>query len=82
MNNKVIQGVIHGSTIELSENPGFSEGQAVEVVVAPLVPPRTWGDGIRNAAGGLAALWTEEDDEILVEIHRDRKRESGREALE
>jgi uncharacterized protein (DUF433 family) len=34
-----IQGVIHGRTIELSEEPGLPDGQAVSVEIQPFVPP-------------------------------------------
>jgi hypothetical protein len=77
--NKTIQGIIHGSTIELSENPGFAEGQMVQVVVHPVEPARPWGGGIRRTAGALADQWTDEDDRILEEIYQDRKRDSHRE---
>lgn len=71
--NKTIQGIIHGTTIELSENPGLAEGQTVQVVVQAVEPSRPWGEGIRHSAGALADQWTEEDDKILEEIHQDRK---------
>ena len=74
--NKIIQGVVHGNTIELSENPGLADGQSVQVVVKALEPTRSWGDGIRRSAGALADQWTEEDDKILEEIYLDRKRDS------
>ncbi|MGA2033651.1 MAG: hypothetical protein ABSG68_15460 [Thermoguttaceae bacterium] len=80
--NKSIPGVIRGNTIQLSENPGFLEGQAVEVVVQAVLPPRVFGEGILKSAGALASEWTEEDDRILEEIYQDRRRESNREIPE
>ncbi len=77
--NKILQGVIRGNTIELSENPGLAEGQTVRVVLQPVGPSQPWGEGIRKSAGGLADEWTEDDDRILEEIYRDRKRDSHRE---
>jgi hypothetical protein len=77
--NKIIQGVIHGNTIELSENPGLADGQSVQVVVQAVEPPRPWGEGIRNSAGALADQWSDEDDKILAEIYQDRRRDSHRE---
>jgi len=77
--SRIIQGVIHGKTIELSENPGLADGQSVQVVVQAAEPARPWGDGIRKSAGALADEWTEEDDKILQEIYQDRKRDSHRE---
>lgn len=74
--NKVMQGVIHGNTIQLRESPGLAEGQTVQVVVQPIEPSRPWGSGILKSAGALADQWTDEDDKILEEIHQDRKRDS------
>jgi len=79
---KSITGVIRGNTIELSESPGFLEGQTVEVIVQAALAPRVRGEGILKSAGALANEWTEEDDRILEEIYRDRKRESNRELPE
>jgi hypothetical protein len=73
---KVLHGVVHGKTIELSEPPGMADGQEVEVVVKFSIPARPWGEGIRASAGALADQWTEEDNEILEEIQQDRKRET------
>ena len=49
---KVLHGVVHGKTIELSEAPGVADGQEVEVVVKFSMPTRPWGEGIRASAGG------------------------------
>ena len=70
---KVLHGVVHGQTIELSEPAGMAEGQAVEVVVRPSRPSRPWGEGIRNSAGGWAAY--PEMDAVMEQIQQDRKRE-------
>ena len=77
--DKVIQGTIRGNTIELNENPGFAEGQAVQVVVQPVGPSRPWGEGIRKSAGGLAAQWTERGRQDPRRNLPDRKRDSHRE---
>jgi hypothetical protein len=69
---ETIQGVIHGKTIELSADPGIGDGQVVEVVVRVVERPEAWGEGIRRSAGAMAGHWTEEDDRILEELHRDR----------
>ncbi|MGD0897409.1 MAG: hypothetical protein ABR915_06200, partial [Thermoguttaceae bacterium] len=63
--NRIIQGVAHGTIIELSENLGLADGQAVEVVVQPIGPSRPVGEGIRKSAGGLADQWSKDDDKIL-----------------
>jgi len=71
--NKVLHGVVHGKIIELSEPAGVADGQEVEVVVRFSMPPRPWGEGIRNSAGG----WADhpEMDAIMEQIQQDRKRE-------
>jgi hypothetical protein len=72
--NKVLHGVIHGQTIELSEPTGVADGQEVEVVVRSSRPSRPWGEGIRNSAGGWADY--PEMDAIMEQIQQDRKRET------
>ncbi|HQU44776.1 MAG TPA: hypothetical protein PK867_18320 [Pirellulales bacterium] len=46
---KVLRGVVHGRTIEVSEDLGMWEGQAVDVVVTPSTttsaPPPTRNEG-------------------------------------
>jgi hypothetical protein len=71
-----VQGVIHGRTIELSEDPGVADGQQVEITIKALPTARSWGEGLRRCAGAFAADWTEEDDRILDEIYRERKRDT------
>ncbi len=79
---KSFHGIVHGRTIELSEDPGVADGAEVDVVVTPATPSEAWGEGIRRSAGALAESWTEDDDKILHEIHQDRSRESLRELPE
>jgi hypothetical protein len=79
---KTVYGVVRGKTIELMENPGVAEGQAVAITIRPVGSPRPWGDGLLRCAGALASDWTDEDDRILEEIHADRKRDSRREVPE
>ena len=71
--NKILQGVVHGKTIELTEDPGIGEGQPVRIVLTVLEPNKTWGDGIRRSAGGWADY--PEMDAIMEQVQRDRKRE-------
>jgi hypothetical protein len=69
-----MHGVAHGNTIELTEDLGIPDGQAVEVVVHAVTSPKSdWGEGLRRCAGALADEWTEEDDRILEQIHQDRQ---------
>jgi hypothetical protein len=77
--NKIIHGIVHGNTIELKENPGISDGQEVRVILSVAKKSRPWGEGIRNSAGALANESPEEDDNILEELHRQRKSDTGRE---
>jgi hypothetical protein len=71
----IIQGVIHGKTIELDQEPGLPDGQQVEVTVMPLrkgqsarLPP---GEGLRRAFGA----WSDDTagvDEFLEWNRRQR----------
>lgn len=87
---KIVQGKVRGNTIELDEDLGVADGQAVEIQVKMLKgkkevpgPPPGWKAGVASAtAGMLADSWTEEDDRILEEIYQCRKRESRREVSE
>jgi hypothetical protein len=79
---KVVNGKVHGKTIELTEDLGLAEGQEVEVQVTVSAPTKKWGEGLLRCAGALANEWTEEDDRILAEIHDDRKRDTRREIPE
>jgi len=79
----VLQGVVHGKTIELETSPGIEDGRRVELVLRVKQlpgPPPGWKPGsAETAAGMMASYWTEEDDRILEAIYRDRKKEGRRE---
>jgi hypothetical protein len=79
----VMQGVVHGKTIELETSPGIEDGRRVELVLRVTQlpgPPPGWKPGSTDtAAGMMAGYWTEEDDRILETIYQDRKRGSRRE---
>ena len=79
---KPLHGAIHGRTIELTEDPGVGDGQEVEIILKPVSTSRPWGEGLRRCAGAFAADGTEDDDRILEEIYRDRKRDSRKEIPE
>jgi hypothetical protein len=71
-----IAGVIRGKTIELKENPGFSDGEEIEVIVhlrRDLVQPAPAGSEGRPTAAGMLAHLPPEVDEELNQIIRDRK---------
>jgi len=79
--SEVVEGVIHGKTIELAIDPGLQDAERVEVVIRRTAPPRAWGEGIKAAAGALAHL-PPEYFEDLDEIVRDRRHWPYREAAE
>src|SRR5687767_6969586 len=78
MSENVLRGVVHGNVIELEENSGMSDGQAVEIVVRR-VSHRPTGEGLRRTAGALAH--DEEWDGIMEEVQRGR-REDRREQVD
>jgi hypothetical protein len=53
---EIVEGVIHGKTIELAVDPALQDGEVVEVVIRLVKQPRTWGEGIRKTAGALAQM--------------------------
>ena len=53
----VVSGIIHGKTIELQEDLGFPDGEAVKVSVRCSLRP---GDGIRRSAGS----WADDGEEL------------------
>ena len=76
---KTVHGIVRGKTIELDEEIGIAEGQQVEVQVKAVTQADHWGEGLQRSAGALADVWTVEDDQILQQIHEDRKRNGRRE---
>lgn len=84
---KTLHGIIRGKIIELDDDLGVVDGQEAQIQVTmlspkkrPPGPPAGWQPGRPSkTAGVLADSWTEEDDRILGEIYRDRKREDRRE---
>lgn len=74
---KSLHGVVHGRTIELTEAPGFAEGQQVELIVRVAAPAqRLPGAGLAATEGALA-LDTEWD-AIMKDVRRERKVERRR----
>jgi hypothetical protein len=67
---QVLSGVIHGRTVMLDFDPGFADGESVEVVVRPAV----------ESAAGLLAGFPDELDQQLDDILRERKRSSLRDS--
>jgi hypothetical protein len=83
---KLLRGVVKGRTIELEGDTGLEDGRKVEVIVKAKElpgPPPGWRPGSsETAAGTMASLWTDEDDRILEEIYKDRRKDSRREVGE
>jgi hypothetical protein len=74
MNGRVLRGIVRGKSIEVYEDVGFSDGEAVELVVRRVSPhDQRPGEGILRTEGALAddAEW----DAIMDEIQRSRKQE-------
>jgi hypothetical protein len=69
----IMHGVIHGKTIELTEEPGVADGQEVQVALTVVQSGKSWGDGIRRSAGGWANH--PELDALMEQIQQDRKRQ-------
>ena len=84
--NKTVQGIVHGRTVELDDDPEIEEGRRVDVVrrvkQLPGPPPRWRPDSRETAAGMMADHGSDEDDRILEQIYRDRKRDSRRESAQ
>lgn len=51
---KTLKGTIHGKTIQLEEEPGVAEGQAVEVQLKLVEPPEQQSKALTD---GLRAIY-------------------------
>ena len=47
---RTLLGVIHGRTVELSEDLGVADGQQVEITIKTVASPKPWGEGLRRCA--------------------------------
>jgi hypothetical protein len=76
---KTIYGKVHGKTIELDEDLGVAEGQEVEITVRMVSTTKATrtGEGLLLTEGALAddPYW----DDIMEEVHQERKNDSRRE---
>jgi hypothetical protein len=70
---RIVNGTLHGKTIELDEDLGIAEGQAVEVQVKIVPQKREWGEGILRTAGALAG--DSEWDAAMEEVYQARKQD-------
>jgi hypothetical protein len=82
MENILSQGVIHGNIIELRNSLGFQDGQKVVVSVSAATDKLEPDAETRYPPGSHALHWTEQDDRILADLHRQRQADVGREILE
>jgi hypothetical protein len=80
---QVLHGVVHGKTIELTQETGVPDGQEVEVVIRPITAlpgSEPWGEGLRRCAGALAGISGLDED--MEQILRERKTARFREVPE
>jgi citrate lyase beta subunit len=78
--SKIVNGVIHGKTIELDQESGLPDGQTVEVaiqIVQAGLAPEPWGEGLRRCAGALADIPGLDED--MEQILQERKTATFRE---
>jgi hypothetical protein len=70
----MLNGVIHGKTIELEHEPGLPDGQAVTVMIRPVTIQKTLppGEGLRRAFGA----WAEDAEELdkYLECNRQQRK--------
>jgi hypothetical protein len=78
--SRVIEGIVHGKTVELLEDPGVGDGQKVQVVLPFEESEGNWRDNVMRTAGALAddPDW----DRIMAEIHESRKIERRSQMVE
>jgi hypothetical protein len=75
----VLEGIIHGNIIELQNSLGFQDGQKVFVSVTVAPTEQESAAENRYPRGSRALHWTEQDDQILAELYRQRQADTGRE---
>lgn len=68
-NSTSIHGTVHGKLIELDQETGLPEGQAVAVVVVPISSDHVFGEGLRSSFGS----WAEEGEELDDYLKWNRK---------
>jgi hypothetical protein len=73
----VMQGVVHGRTIELEASPGVDDGHVVQVILNVDRPPADDAESGRYvSAAGMMADYTDDDDAVLEEIYQERHRDA------
>jgi hypothetical protein len=75
MTKTVLNGVIHGRTIELDAEPGIPDGQRISVTVEPVTIEKS--EAVFEAFKRAAGAWADDDPEgleqYLVQTRRQRK---------
>lgn len=71
--HQLLEGTVHGRTIELADDPNVSDGSKVEVILRPLVVNHRPGEGLLRTEGALAD--DDEWDAIMDEIQQSRKQD-------
>jgi hypothetical protein len=69
-----LRGIVRGKLIELEDNPGLPDGEAV---VVRLRPVSKLGDGIQRSAGAWAGDDEEGLDRFMEDVRRARRAERG-----
>ena len=86
MSSAVFQGVIHGKTIELEQEPGLPDGQKVAVIVEPAAASASSPTSAeaREALRRAAGTWADDADELdkFLQWNRERRKSSRREIPE
>ncbi len=77
---KIMHGIVHGKTIELDQDVGVPDGQAVEIAIQMPAATERWGEGLRRCAGALAGIPGLDDD--MRQILEQRKMDAFREVPE
>jgi hypothetical protein len=77
---EVIQGVIHGNTIELQADPGIADGMTVEVTIRAISEHDARVAAILRTAGSMAD--NPEFDAAMEEVERYRRSAQFREKSE
>jgi hypothetical protein len=65
----MMNGIVHGKTIELIEDSGLREGQPVKVMLRLALAP---GEGLQRAFGSWAD-GANQLDQFVAQIYRDRE---------
>jgi hypothetical protein len=79
--SSVFEGVIHGRSIELTEDSGLPDGQTVRVIVESMSAIAPTGGDAREALQRAAGSWSDDVDGLdqYLEWNRQQRKGSRRE---